>query len=296
MTSSSSAIPVPAAPPPGPVEAQLFHGGLSRTEWTFRGRRSRIFVIQSGGGFLKFGERQVELAGPALVWTPAGEKGAIIFDAGVEGGALAVPDVVLGSAMPAGAVFSQVREAIARPIFGTRLSVPDARRLLSMISSIGQELRTDLPGAQEAVRHHLALLLLALWRLSEPVAEQAQPSPRMIVRGFVHLVELHAREHWTIPRYAAALGITADRLNTAVRRSTGRTPMELIHGRLVVEAGMLLDKSTMQITEIAAALGFRDPAYFSRFFKRTTGRSPKSYREDTALRRASRDTSYAAWP
>ncbi len=279
-----------------PMEARLFHGGLSSTGWTFRGRRSRIFVLQSGAANLTFADRDVPVAGPAVVWIPADKHGAILFDAGAEGGALAIPDLLLGSAMPTGAIFSQVRDAITRPILGARLASADARHLLSTITAIDQELRLDMPGAQDAVRHHLALLLLHVWRLSKPSSEQAQPSPRMILRGFVHLVELHAREHWSVAEYADALGVTADRLNTAVRRSTGRTPMELVHGRLVAEAAMLLDGSTMQIAEIANVLGFKDPAYFSRFFKRTAGHSPRAHRQDTALRRTQQETNFAAWP
>ncbi len=278
------------------IEAQVFQGRLSQSEWTFRGRRSRLFLVMSGSGNLRLGHHDLSIAGPTLVWIPAGETGSAVFDAGADGGSLTVPESVLRSAMPTGTVFSQVREAVARPILGMRLSDVNARYLLTAISTIKQELHDDLPGAQEAVRHHLALLLLTIWRMSAPAAEQVQTSPRMIVRNFVHLVELHIRKHWTIPEFAAALGVTADRLNTAVRRATGRTPMELIHSRLITEAVSLLDGTTMQIGEIAEALGFKDAAYFSRFFKRQTGISPKIHRQNTAQMRAPRETSYAAWP
>ncbi len=252
--------------------------------------------MASGSGHIRLGRREVPLSGPAIIWAPAGETGSILFEAGSEGAALAVPDVTLGSAMPTGAVFAQVREAIARPILGSRLPAPDARRMLGTIATIEQELKADQPGAQEVIRHHLALLLLAIWRLADPVNEQPQPSPRAIVRGFVHLVELHIRDHWTIPDYANALGVTADRLNTAIRRATGRTPQELIHARLITEATMLLDGSALQIAEIAETLGFKDAAYFSRFFKRIAGLSPRAHREGVALKKIRPETSYAAWP
>ncbi|MBW6422224.1 AraC family transcriptional regulator [Rhizobium sp. XQZ8] len=281
---------------PAPTEARLFRGALGASEWTFRGKRNRIFLIASGSGHIRLGRREVPLSGPAIIWAPAGETGSILFEAGSEGAALAVPDVTLGSAMPTGAVFAQVREAIARPILGNRLPAPDARRMLGTIATIEQELKADQPGAQEVIRHHLALLLLAIWRLADPVNEQPQPSPRAIVRGFVHLVELHIRDHWTIPDYANALGVTADRLNTAIRRATGRTPQELIHARLMTEATMLLDGSALQIAEIAEALGFKDAAYFSRFFKRIAGLSPRAHREGVALKKIRPETSYAAWP
>jgi AraC family transcriptional activator of pobA len=110
------------------------------------------------------------------------------------------------------------------------------------------------------------------------------------------MVELHMREHRTIADYANALSVTADRLNTAVRRVTGRSPAELIHGRLAAEAANLLDSSGLQISEIAVTLGFQDPAYFTRFFKRMTGQSPKEYRMGNVHRKEIAEISFAAWP
>ncbi len=294
VTSSQTGHPLPRVPKA--VEARIFHGALAHSAWTFRGTRNRTFILVSGNGHIRLGSHEVPVSGPAIVWAPSGETGSITFDAGTEGAALAVPDVILGSAMPSGAVFAQVREAISRPILGSRLTTQEARRLAGTLSIIEQELKADAPGAQEVIRHHLALLLLAIWRLANPGAERKQPSPRAIVRGFVHLVELHIRDHWTINEYAGALGVTADRLNSAIRRATGRTPMELIHSHLISEALTMLDGSGLQIAAVAEALGFTDPAYFSRFFKRITGISPRAHRAGAVVRRPSPETSYAAWP
>lgn len=278
------------------VEARIFLGALAQSAWTFRGTRNRAFVLVCGSGHIRLGSHEVPINGPAIIWAPSGETGTIVFDAGSEGAVLAVPDVILGSAMPSGAVFAQVREAISRPILGVRLGTLEARRLSGAFAIIEQELKADEAGAQEVIRHHLALLLLAIWRLTSSTVERQQPSPRAIVRGFVHLIELHIRDHWTVDHYANALGVTADRLNSAIRRATKRTPMELVHSRLISEASTMLDGSGLQIAAVAEALGFTDPAYFSRFFKRLTGVSPRAYRAGAVLRKPSADTSYAAWP
>lgn len=278
------------------VEAHLFAGSLLRSEWTFRGTRNRIFVLLSGSGQVRLGRHCVAVEGPALVFAPAGETGAVQFEAGAEGAALAIPDIVLASAMPSGALFVQVRDAIARPILGSNIDLGRARHLATLLGQIEQELRDDDRGAHEVVRHQLALLLISIWRLTSPSGSEPRPSPRSIVRGFGHLAELHARDHWTISTYAGLLGVTADRLTSAVRRATGLSPMEFIHQRLAGEASRLLESSSLQVGEIADALGFRDVAYFSRFYKRTTGISPRDYRNRVALRRTLGDTNYAAWP
>lgn len=165
-----------------------------------------------------------------------------------------------------------------------------------MVEAIETELRDDAPGTQDAVRHQIALLVIALWRLSSPAAAKPQPSPRTIVHGFLQLVELHARDHWSVAQYARLLGVTADRLNTAVRRATGRSPLTLMHIRLVAEAETLLDSSTLQVAEVAEALGFRDPAYFNRFFKRMTGMAPGRRRSQPFQNAPGPARSFAAWP
>jgi AraC family transcriptional activator of pobA len=273
---------------------RLFRGSLAHSEWTFRGIRNSIFLIVSGSSLVRLGARNVSFAGPALLWLPSGETGSLVIGPGSEGAALAIPDPMLGSAMPSGAIFAQVREAIAKPILSNRLSKADAGHVLGAITTIEQELKEEKPGTQEVLRHHLALLLLAIWRLADPVNIQTQPSPRAIVRGFVHLIELEMRNHWAIPAYAAALGVTADRLNTAVRRATGRSPMDLVNGRLMTEAATLLDNSAMQTAEIADLLGFKDAAYFSRFFRRHAGTSPRDFR--TSKMRKKDEPNFSSWP
>lgn len=279
-----------------PTEARLFGVSLSPLGWTFRGGRNRLIILLSGSGRITIGDSEVSLAGPSILWTPAGDRGAVTIDAGTEGAALAIPELELGPAMPAGAVFAEVRNALSQPILGARISAADARRLCTTIGTIEEELKENGPGAQEVIRHHLALLVIAIWRLANIETRQPKPSPRTIVRGFVHLMELHIRDHWTVGDYAAALDIPADRLNTAIRRAAGRTPQDLIHARIMTEAATLLDGSTLQIGQIATILGFKDAAYFSRFFKRLSGISPRAHREGASNRNRPRDTSFAAWP
>ena len=60
------------------------------------------------------------------------------------------------------------------------------------------------------------------------------------------------------------------------------------------EAEALLEDSSLQIAEIANELGFSDPAYFSRFYKRLSGRSPNRQRREVV--RTTGRGSFAAWP
>lgn len=277
-------------------EVHLFRGSLSTSEWILHGQRNRAILLVSGGGFIQLEKHRTMLAAPCIVWLPAGKKATLQLEAGAEGAMLAVSELALGRAIPAGPVTTQIQETVFLPILGLKTSVTTARRQHEVIEAMDRELREDLPGAKEAIRHQLALLLIGIWRLSSPNVAKPQPSPRSIVLGFLHLVELHMRDHWTIAEYAAFLGVTADRLNSAVRRATGKSPLALIHQRLVMEAEFLLDNSTLQISEIAETLGFQDPAYFNRFFKRERGIAPGRRRSEAPAQAGQNQESFAAWP
>lgn len=290
-------LPSPRPTHHGPdIEARAFRGSLSRSEWTTRGGRNHIFLLASGAGEAMIGEARAALAQPCLVFVPSGWRGTVRFEAGADGRWLTLSEAALGRAMPVGPVFAEVRKAIALPILGLRMEREALKGMIVTLDAIHREIETDTPGSREAVRHHLALLLIAIWRITNPADLQPKPSPRAIVHDFLHLVELHARDHWTVARYARFLGVGTDRLNSAVRRATGRSPLAHIHARLMAQAETLLDGSPLQIGEIAHALGFRDAAYFSRFFKRITGHPPRIRRDDAVRRSAKPDTSFAAWP
>ena len=65
----------------------------------------------------------------------------------------------------------------------------------------------------------------------------------------------------------------------------GQSPTQLIHSRMLIEAERQLRYTGMSITEIAYYLGFEDPAYFSRFFTKGMGASPRNFRRSTGTTR-----------
>jgi AraC family transcriptional activator of pobA len=84
-----------------------------------------------------------------------------------------------------------------------------------------------------------------------------------------------------VARYADRLGLAPVRLNRLTRAETGQAALDLVHKRLAREACRRLTYNATPISKLAYELGFEDPAYFCRFFKRRTGRSPRDYRRET---------------
>lgn len=78
--------------------------------------------------------------------------------------------------------------------------------------------------------------------------------------------------------YAQGLSIHVNHLNRVVKKITGKTTTDIIASRIIQEAVRLLKNSSLNIAEIAYALGFEEQASFTAFFKRKTGKGPKAYR------------------
>ena len=83
----------------------------------------------------------------------------------------------------------------------------------------------------------------------------------------------------TVKLMASELNISARYLSDLLKQETGKTAMELIHIFLIAEAKNLLAGADNTVAEIAYTLGFENPPYFSRLFKKEVGVSPVQYKK-----------------
>ncbi|MBU1668422.1 helix-turn-helix domain-containing protein [bacterium] len=91
------------------------------------------------------------------------------------------------------------------------------------------------------------------------------------------LIEKYYKAEKYVDFYASKLELTPKRLNELSKNTLGFTVSQLIKNRIILEAKREIYFNTLSMNEIAYALGYNDPAYFSRFFKKETGFSPKAY-------------------
>lgn len=80
--------------------------------------------------------------------------------------------------------------------------------------------------------------------------------------------------------YAEKLNVSTQHLIRIVKRNTNKTPYTLISESLVINAKILLKSPKITITEISDELSFSDKSSFGKFFKKHTGMSPNSYRNE----------------
>ncbi|UKV15713.1 helix-turn-helix domain-containing protein [Thalassospiraceae bacterium SW-3-3] len=300
---------------PVPVTTQAvmdrFDHALSVQDWVMNdpGRRDRCYAVLmlSGRARIRLRQGMIDCRAPALVWLPLGETQAISVLAGADGYLLSVADDLVArhcgdslsgtSVLPGGGLplrFAADTVHNVTPAEGSN----NLTLLARSFDAIRAELMQNGLGAGIVVGAHLQIILTMVLRLAEGVIEQRDKHrPGSITfQRFLQVLELHFREHWNIADYATALGVSERRLGSAVMRATGKPPLTLVHERVIREACMRLEQSPLAVAQIAYGLGFRDPAYFSRFFKRYMGEAPGAYRRLRRAEERARDNTFAAWP
>lgn len=162
------------------------------------------------------------------------------------------------------------------------LTAPIHDDVSSMFSSLDALLSKE-GTVRDVVFHLLSALLLLVNENYTLLHQEKQPllaRDRQLLLKFRKLLnDYYDQEHGTT-FYTRKIGIHTKTINHVLHQLTKRSMHELIEDKLLSEAKMLLLTTGLNMKQIAFQLGFSDPAYFGRFFKRHTGFSPAHYRAD----------------
>ena len=242
------------------------HEGLHQIQFLERGR---ISGTVDG--------RPVEAAAPAILLIAPGSVHGFRHARDTSGHQLTIPSATLQQLLAG----TRLMDAGLGTSFVLTELTPEARAECSaLFDMLAREFRGGGAGRVPALLAAATLLTVLLLRLHGEHSQKEQtPGARdALVQRFRALAEQHFREHRGLPFYAEALGVTPDHLSRSCRNATRQSALQLLHERLMLEARRLLAYTPMSILEVAAAIGYQDPAYFSKFFTRATGHSPSQYR------------------
>lgn len=285
MTRDSKPVPVfqlygetHAWPTPDPLHCETIPARSSLYEWEIRPHRHADLVQLL---YMRTGEAELEVEGSVtrvreatLQVSPPLCVHGFRFTAQIDG-------YVISLAQP-------FAEELLRQFDRAVLEQPqcyavgeDERYLTTLFESIALEYARQAPGRELMLRSLVSALLVWLGRRhlqASHAAGVALDRGREHLQAFRRLVEERFREHLPIERYAEHLGISAAHLNALCRRLAGVSALRLISQRLLLEARRNLVYTDMTVQEVSDQLGFSEPSYFSRFFKRGTGQSPRAFR------------------
>lgn len=171
------------------------------------------------------------------------------------------------------------------PDFKSLITVAPEKRgkLRNITELIFDELKHSDDYSQDIVLNLLHLFLLESRRIfdqqDQSPKEELNETPDAAIIKFKQLIEENYIAQKNVSAYADMLNMNASCLNELTKRTTGITAGELIRKRVIDETKKLLYSSSISGKEIAFQLGFDDPAYFSRFFRKYTGTTLKEFRD-----------------
>lgn len=134
--------------------------------------------------------------------------------------------------------------------------------------------------SEEIIRSLLDLILLTCNDLY-PSEYGTIPNKKghILVKKFLLLIEENYQSNLRVNDYAEKLAITPNHLTQLVKEITGKTTIDIIYEKKIVEIKRLLLHTNLTINEISEKLNFEDQSYFTKYFKKKTGLSPKIFRQ-----------------
>ena len=131
---------------------------------------------------------------------------------------------------------------------------------------------------RQQIYYYFQILLLKLERLKQKATPNWTNDPHFeIALGFKQAIERHKTEFKGVTYFSQLLGISEKTLSTISKKYFKETPANFIHKKRVLEAKRLLSNSKLSIKEIAYQLGFEQPTYFTKYFKKYTTMTPKAF-------------------
>lgn len=249
----------------------------------------QVMVVHRGSGVVDLEGEQTPFTAVTLINVPPGCVHAFRFTPDTEGFVITLADEILDLILAAAA---DVRHTLGQS--AVCHAPPPA---LQVSESIWGEY-SGLGGARALILRGLCATLLGLTarQLSSAGRGAVGQDRAQVLQRFETLLEAHYLEHWGVSDYARRLSVSPTHLSRLVRTATGEPASALIDARLMREARRRLAYTNLRVATIADALGFSDPAHFSKVFTRAAGLSPRAFRKQLANRTEKQSASQSTHP
>ncbi|MFJ9553225.1 helix-turn-helix domain-containing protein [Nocardiopsis sp. NPDC101807] len=247
-------------------------GPLSRAPFPHRHTFHEIVHVTAGDGEHVIDLRRWPITPPNLGILTAGQMHHWAGARGVDGHVVLLEDAFLLDRPEDRRLLRRL--AAERP--WRALSPEASAGVAGVLDEMLGEFRDRGPGMASVLRAYLHILLTRAARSADRAPAPPRPGP---AERFLRLLDgPAAASGMSVAEAAAGLGVTPGHLADAVKEATGRTPGELLRGARALEAKRLLAGTGLTVAAVARAVGFTDPAYFCRFFRRETGSSAGEFR------------------
>lgn len=238
----------------------------------------QMMFARSGRGVITLEDRSVPFESPFVLLMPAHCVHGFDYEVDTDGWVLTIETTYLRQINARLPEFSQLW-AQPRTVSLQRDS-DEAAEFHHALRRLEREVESRAVGHVVAAEALLTSLFLMLVRCSGSDHVEADASEMRLVDRFRELVDRHYRQDWQVQDYASVLNVSLAQLRAACVAATGQHPIKLVHACIITEAKRNLIFGDMSVEQIAYWLGFSDPAYFTRFFKKESGKTPSQFRKD----------------
>jgi len=241
----------------------------------------QLVYVQEGGVRAHLDGLEYDAEGPCIFTIPPSVAHGFEFEQDVTSGFVITLSRLLVNEDPMGR-HSSLHEELMRNAQAIILEqYPTDRQFLDQtVEQLVFEYSHTQPGKQQLFEYLLLSILIKLSRhIHAGLRQRSMSQYEARYQQLCELIEKHYREHKPCQFYADELCTTPIGLNRACKAVCGKSAGDLIQDRVALEAQRMLIYSSAPVSLIAYELGFSDPAYFSRFFKRRVGNTPSVFRE-----------------
>lgn len=158
-------------------------------------------------------------------------------------------------------------------------SEKETRKLNFIIDNLIEEFELEETAQYDMLQSLLKQFIVYAVRIKKERDTFKEDFETKLFKDFSLLVEYNFKKLHSVTDYANRLGLSPKSLTKHFQKIGTETPSDFIKNRIITEAKRQLLYSNEAVKQIAFDLGFNDPAYFSRFFTKATGISPKQFQK-----------------
>jgi len=255
----------------------LFFGRNMPTH--YHDRYYQLHIILEGTTHVLLDEAHYLKTGTTLFFTPPTVPHSFVTDDDANGYVITASQPLVWRLLDIEIGRNDVASTALQP-FCTQLSNPS--KLVSLLEMLLAEQDSSEFMCDVAKQSLLQLTLIEVIRHAntQPVTTQFRSADVALFNRFNQMIEVNYRQHLTLPEYAEELSLTTARLNDICRKISGLSSKRLVAERVMQEARRLLLLTPMPVSQVAYELGYQDPAYFARFFKKQVGETASDFRQN----------------
>ncbi len=225
-----------------------------------------------GGGTYRIEDQTWNFSAPTISFVPSNVVHGFEVDDQSDAIVVSISDDMLK------AMATQVDVTLDIPTFLTgQEGDPAWQKIGALLDMVAADYRERGAESEKVMIGLIGVVLSLMGRLGGGAAPSTSPAVALSL-ALRRAIDRHYKQDWPVGRYVDVLATTPHLLDKAVHEVFGSTVKDMLLQRRLLEAKRLLMFTIRPIEDIGREIGFEDPAYFSRFFRKRVGEAPAAWR------------------